>query len=333
MRKVLIAVLGTVISWSFMFGDAFDNMTNDIASLLNKAANSVSTEMKKHMGFYTGSGNVFPANTSGFPGIKLGLGLGVVLPSSFFSFINDASFLKPDSSSYNIGMIDDLASAAGGAFFPYDLIYGKIGIPMIDMDVGIRLGYIPRIDLEGKLGETGYKIGTDAFHFGIEGRYLLFKDPTGIVKVDARLSGDFDYGSLLLGSSYTAIAYDGTTTIGTNENDISFGYQWGGSSIGLKLVGGLNIPLVGSVFAGIGGNLNFGSVTTTLGYTAKFKPNSSSGLSEQKFEIEGKSEQPYDLFDLRVMVGLHIFIINFGFEYNIMNGDMAFTLIPVSITF
>jgi len=329
MKKILVLVFALFLSTKVFAAD-FDIMTNDIKDILNKATEIVSSEMKKHMGFYTGSGNVFPANTSGFPGIKFGIGGGVVLTSGFFNLLNNPAFLSPDTSSLNVGMIDDLSSVAAGFFFPYNMLYGKIGIPGIDLDVGLRVGYFPRVEFGGKVEETSYKIGYDSFHFGLEGRYLIFKDPTGIIKVDARLSGDFDYGNVLLGGGYTTPAYVNNTVIGTNENTLSFNYQWGGSSIGLKVVGGLNIPLVGSIFAGLGCNLNLGAVKTTMGLESKFIPTTGPEIS---YKLDSSSEKAYDLFDLRLMVGLNLFFINLAYEYNIMNGDMAFTFIPIAITF
>ncbi|MGC8764416.1 MAG: hypothetical protein ACP5QT_00805 [Brevinematia bacterium] len=325
MRKILVGIL-MLLFFVRVYPDAnLDSFTNDFKDVLNKASEKVSTEIKKHMGFYTGSGNVFPVNTSGFPGIKFGLGGGVVLSSTFFNTMSDTNFLKSDSSSLNAGSINNFSGAVGMFSLQYDMIYGKIGIPLIDLDLGLRIGFLPRIDFSGQ----GYKIGTDGFHFGLEGRYLLFKDPTGIFKADVRLSGDFDYGSLLLGAKISETAYAGSTIVGTNESTLTFGYQWGGSSLGLKVAARVNIPVVGSIYGGLGANLNFGNVTTKIGVDGSLK----AAGSEQSYSIEGESVQPYDLFDLRGFIGLQFFFINVGYEYNIMNQDMAITFYPVSITF
>ncbi len=325
MRRFLIGAL-ILLSFAKLYSDQnLDNLTNELRDVLTKGAEKISTEMKKHMGFYTGSGNVFPVNTSGFPGIKFGLGGGVVLSSTFFKTMSDTNFLKSDSFSLNAGPVDSLSGYVGMFPLPYDMLFGKIGIPMIDLDVGLRVGYLPRIDFAGQ----GYRIGADAFHFGLEGRYLLFKDPTGIFKTDVRLSGDFDYGKISLSATKSETAYVGSTVIGTNESTFSFGYQWGGSSVGLKIGAGVSNPLVGSFYGGLGANLNFGNVTTTLGVDGKLI----AAGSEQKFTIEGKSDQPYDLFDLRLFVGAQLFFISLAYEYNILNGDMAITFFPIYIAF
>jgi len=325
MRKFVFVVLMIILSGYFYAAD-FDTMTNEMASILKKGAETVSMEMKKHLGFYTGSGNIFPANTSQFLGLKFGLGGGVVLNSILFKAMSDPNVLVPNTGSKNEGDLSKYLAPIGTFPIPYNMIYGKVGLPFIDLDVGLRLGYFPRVDTGG----TDYRIGWDSFHFGLEGRYLLWKDPTGLIKVDARLSGDFNYGNIMLSTKFTQEAYAGNTVIGTNENVSTFGLMWGGSSWGVKVVGGFNIPIVGSIYGGIGANLNFGAVNTRLGFDTKFKPTLGSEIS---YSLEGNSEIAYDLFDLRLLVGANIFFVNIGYEYNLLNGDMAVTIIPIALTF
>ncbi len=324
MKRILSIVVLLMLS-GYLYSDNFDTMTNDLSGVLKESAEKISGEMKKHMGFFTGSGNITPVNTSGFPGLKFGVGAGLMLNNVFFIVAQNPDYLKATESK-NEGEIANLSKAMSVFPIPYNEIYGKIGIPLIPLDVGLRLGYMPRIEF----GSQDARVGADQFHFGVEGRYLLFKDPTGIIAVDSRLSVDFDYGNVLLSGKATQEAYADSTLIGTNETVATMSYSWGGTSIGLKVVGGVNF-FIGNLYGGVGLNLNLGEVNTTLGVESTFKP--IPPLTEQKFKVEGSAKAPYDLFDLRLLVGGKLFVVNFGFEYGMLSGDMAFTVIPIDISF
>ncbi len=323
MSRLLISFL-LLICVGYLYSSDFDTMTNDMSSILTKSAEKISGEMKKHMGFFTGSGNITPVNTSGFPGFKFGFGGGLMLNSIFFQVAKNPDYLKATDSK-NEGGLSELTKAMSIFSIPYNEVYGKIGIPLLPLDVGLRLGYMPRLEFGG----ADAKVGADLFHFGVEGRYLIFKDPSGIFKVDSRLSVDFDYGNVLLSGTTTQTAYANDIVIGTNKVTAAMSYSWGGSSIGLKVIGAIDFLIV-SIFGGIGLNLNIGEVNTKLGIKSDFTPIVGSPIS---YEIAGQSKMPYDIFDMRLLIGAHLLFIDFGYEYGILSGDMAFTLIPITIAF
>ncbi|MEJ5284490.1 MAG: hypothetical protein WHS77_05505 [Brevinematales bacterium] len=326
MRRILV-ILSLLVFAGYVYSSDFDVMTNDLSGVLKKSAEKISGEMKKHMGFFTGSGNITPVNTSGFPGFKFGLGGGLMLNSVFFQVMANPAYLDA-SDSKNEGGLGDLSKAMAIFPIPYNEVYGKIGIPLLPLDVGLRLGYMPRLEF----GDTEAKVGADQFHFGVEGRYLIFKDPTGILKVDSRLSIDFDYGNVLLSGTTSQAAYANDTVIGTNKVTATMSYSWGGSSIGLKIIGAADLMFV-SIFGGIGLNLNIGEVNTKLGVKSDFTPAPLLPLTSQTYEITGESKMGYDIFDMRLLIGGHLLFIDFGYEYGILSGDMAFTLIPIAIAF
>ncbi|MCX7820051.1 MAG: hypothetical protein N2258_00050 [Brevinematales bacterium] len=323
MRKILFG-FSLLMCVGFLYSADFDTMTNEMSGVLRDTAKKISGEMKKHMGFFTGSGNITPVNTSGFPGLKFGLGGGVMLNSVLFQVMANPNYLDA-SDNKNEGELANLSKVMSTFPIPYNEVYGKIGIPLLPLDVGLRLGYMPRIEMGG----ADAKVGADQFHFGVEGRYLIFKDPTGILKLDTRLSVDFDYGNVLLSGSTTQAAYANDIVIGTNKMTATMSYSWGGSSIGLKLLGAADFFVV-SVFAGLGLNLNVGEVNTKLGVKNEFIPTLGPTIG---YELTGESKMGYDIFDLRLLIGTHLLFIDIGYEYGILSGDMAFTIIPIAIAF
>ena len=104
-----------------------------------------------------------------------------------------------------------------------------------------------------------------------------------LLKVDARLSLDYDSGTIKYSYTGTDAAYtngDNVNTVGNNNYTVNFTYQWGGVSIGTKVMGGLNIPILGSLYGGLGLNMNLGSVTTSLGMNDSFYTAASTGLPQ-----------------------------------------------------
>jgi len=295
MKRILTLIL--LFAFSPLMAGVVDEMSE---SYLGDVAQKICDSMKGHMAFYTGTGNVYQANTSGFPGIKLGMGIGISAPFSGFDNISKlfGALSSPDFTT--------VTNALSLAPMPYDMVFAKIGIPALPMDVGLRLGYIPAMNF----GSYGFK---GEFHFGVEARYILFELPAGIIKVDGRLSYDVDNGGLKMNSS-------GTESGGTY--DIGFDYNWAGSSLGAKIVGGVNIPLIGGVYAGVGANLNFGKVTTKI----DAKINSSPVASAEK-------SANYDLFDLKLIAGGYFAFVSLAAEFGLLSGDMSITFFPFFLTF
>lgn len=319
----LMMVAGlSVMSFADPVSDAY---ISDLTSVMQTITSNISTEMAKHMGFYSGSGNVCAVNTSGFPGLKLGIGAGVNTTPVFWKMIADSNYAKTlmGSTSSNTGPFETAARSLGVIPFPYDSIYAKIGLPVIPLDVGVRLGFVPSIPMDFGNGVT---MGVGQFHFGFEVRYLLFEVPGGFFKLDARLSYDNDSGAIGITNSQSYTAYVMDTNAGTSTMTTGFSYKWGGSVIGAKLMAGLNIPVVGSFFGGIGLDMNLGDVTTTFSETGTVNAISLGTLTVSNL-------QPYSAFDMRLIGGFNIFFIGLSVEYNIFSSDLAINFIPFQMAF
>lgn len=325
MKRVLCAFLMLMGISVASFAALPDDYITEMKDVMGTVTTSISTEMAKHMGFYTGDGNVTPVNTSGFLGLKIGLGLGVnTTPLLWKIAMNPTnSDVLLNTANKNASAFDAVAQAFGALPLPYDFLYVKIGIPVLPLDVGVRLGFIPAMPFD--LG-NGSSMGIGQFHFGLEGRYLLWEMPGGLIKVDARLSYDFDGGSISITNKQTQDAYVSGTNVGTSTLTTGFDYLWSGSSIGAKVMAGLNIPVVGGLFCGLGMNMNLGGVTTKIGETGTV-----SSLDIGSFSVS--NVQPYSAFDMRLIGGFNLFVVSLAVEYNLFNGDLAINFIPFQMAF
>ncbi|MCX7883240.1 MAG: hypothetical protein N2314_08475 [Brevinematales bacterium] len=314
-----------------MFGTQFDTMTNDLKKVLDDGSKQVAAALAKNVGYYTGSGNVTPANASGFLGLKVGLGVGTTIPGYLWPviFSKDVSVLTGNLSSKNATGFQAMAGVVGLLPLTYDMLYAKIGLPVLPMDVGLRLGVFPEISFGDK--DNYVKIGF--FHVGAEARYKI----TGInlvfakSQIEARVSYDYDGGVIGASQKMATVAYADTTVIGTNEMTMAMENKWSGSSIGLKVVGGLSVMMF-EVYGGAGVNINFGDVNTTLSSKVDFIDTTGS-LGNQSVELRGEGKSSYDAFDLRLVGGVHFFISDIAVEWNPLNNALALTVVPISLAF
>jgi hypothetical protein len=328
MRKILMAVFLSLGLSGALFADDFSDMTNQLSQVMGTAVSPISIEMAKHMGFYTGSGNITPVNTAGWFSLKLGAGIGLNLSSPFLNYWNTKTNPFTNTSTNPMSsLFNDAGTAIAMVPFPYDLVYAKLGIPVLPMDIGFRFGIIPPWTFSDPSGSSVSFFG---LHLGAEGRYVLWEILGGLLKVDARLSMDYNNGYVK--GSYTKIdtAYVNSVVVGTNTLTIGVDYEWGGLSVGTKLMGGLNIPFIGGIYGGLGLNVNFGAVTTTLTGTGRFSPVIG---SEQSFSLSGPASQGYNFLDLRLIGGFQLLFINAAVEYGLLNGDLAVTIVPISLAF
>ncbi|URA10165.1 hypothetical protein [Thermospira aquatica] len=333
MKRVCGVVMGLLIA-GMVFGTDFDTMTNDLSKVLRDGSTAIAQSLAKNVGYYTGSGNVTAANASGLPGVKMGVGLGTVMPGYVWAalFSRDLSaFVGGLDASKNAEGVKQVAQVVGAFPLSYDEIYGKIGVPLVPMDIGLRLGYFPTITF----GTADANVAIGFFHFGAEARYKLAGINLVFAKsqIEARLSYDYDTGVIGAAQKVSSLAYEpvNNTVIGTNEMTMTMDNKWSGSSLGLKVVGGLSV-LMFDVYGGIGGNFNFGEVNTTLTAQVAFKDTTGS-LGNQEVTLTGSGKSNYDLFDLRLLVGAHFFVSDIAVEWNPLNNALAITVVPVSIAF
>ncbi len=332
MKRRFGVVIGLLVA-GMVFGTDFDNMTNDLSKVLSDGSTAIAQALARNVGYYSGSGNVTAANASGFPGVKVGVGLGTAMPGYVWQalFSQDTSAFVGSLDSKNAAGVNAIAQVVGALPLNYDELYAKIGVPMVPMDIGLRLGYFPTL----KLGTDDANVTIGFFHFGAEARYKL----TGInlvfakSQIEARLSYDYDTGVIGAGQKLSSLAYEpvNNTVIGTNEMTMTMENTWSGSSVGIKLMGGLSV-LMFDVYGGIGGNFNFGEVKTTLTSKVAFKDTTGS-LGNQEVTLSGSGKGAYDLFDLRLLVGAHFFVSDVAVEWNPLNNALALTIVPVSIAF
>lgn len=330
MKRFFVIVAGVFMA-GYLFGTQFDTMTNDLANVLKEVSTEVGKALAKNMGYYTGAGNVTPANVSGFLGLKVGFGAGVTLPSYFWPifFSKDPSSLVGGITSSNAGSLKVLAQAVAGVPLLYDMIYAKIGLPFVPMDVGLRLGFFPEVNF----GDSGNSMRVGFFHVGGEARYKI----TGInlvfakSQIEARLSYDYNQGVVGGSRKDSVLAYAGTTVIGTNILTMAMENRWQGSSVGTKIIGGLSV-LMFDVYGGIGANFNFGDVNSILSIQGEFR-DATGSLGNKPVVLEGKEKATYEGFDLRLLLGVHVFVSDIAVEWNPMNNALAFTLVPISLAF
>lgn len=334
MRKLLLSLV-LVIGFAVPFYAAADfaTMTNDLMKVATTVAAAINNGTAPNMGYYTGSGNIFPVNTSGFLGLKLGVGLGVNIPASLIEVAQDpnnlSKYFKPESSNPMAAAFDSMGKAVALVPFPYDMAYLKVGLPILPMDVGIRVGVVPTMGFPVGVGQTA---NVGALHLGAEGRYSIIEVLAGLIKVDGRLSVDYSSGTI--GYTYQSVdaAYaDGSTLIGTNTTTFTMSHSWSGVSIGAKGVAGLNIPFIGGIYGGLGLNLNFGSVTTAIGTKLDFAP--SIAIPSGSADFNAQRSKDYNPLDIRLMVGAQIFFVNAAVEYGVLNRNLAVTLIPIALVF
>jgi|GEM_PF-1536790 len=330
MKKVIIFLILTLSCSSGIFALTIDQLTNLVSSGLNSvltnALNPISLEMAKHMGFYTGSGNVTPVNTSGDFSINFGLGFGVNFSPIFFEMVSGQNVLTNASSNPMNNTFNNVGTAIGAVPFPYDDAYFKLGLPGLPMDLGLRLGLVPSTSISTGTGST---VSFGEFHIGAESRYLIWNLGDWI-KADWRVSVDYDSGAINYSYSGASLAYtngDNVNSVGTNNYTVSFGYQWGGISIGTKLMAGINIPYFGGPFLGVGLNMNLGSVSSSLSMNNTFT-SSVAGIPGTVIfpTLSGTAPDSYNLFDIRLIGGFKILFINLAAEYGALDGDWDFSV-------
>ncbi len=325
MKRIIPGVLVSLFFSAGLYAGQFDDYTNQLVQSLNNilasAVSPVSVEMARHMGYYTGSGNVTPVNTSGDFGIKFGLDAGVNTSDILYRIGKGDNIFSNTNSSPMTNYVNAVGQDISIVPFPYDDAYFKLGIPTLPMDVGIRLGFIPSFSFSTGTGST---ISFYEFRAGVEGRYLLWSF-FDMIKIDARLSVDYDTGNVSYSYSGSGAAYDNSgNLIGTNSYNAAFAFNWGGVSIGTKVMAGLNVPFIGGPFVGLGLNLNLGGVKTSLTMNDTFTANGGLGQSSLP-ALSAASPVGYNLLDLRLIAGVHLFFLNGALEYGLLNNDLAWT--------
>ncbi|MFC1504804.1 hypothetical protein ACFL6D_05245, partial [Spirochaetota bacterium] len=169
-RKLIALVLVFTAFGVVMHAETVEEMADGIAAKSAEGLMPVAS-------FAAGAGNIAPANTSKFVGIKLGAGIGVVMSSKLFEF-DITKFTE----------LDNIEDAVGMSPIANTVIFGKIGLPdvapLTDTDIGIRIGMIPKTSMAKvfKAGITSFSM--EAFHVGAEVRKKLFGLPADLFIMD-----------------------------------------------------------------------------------------------------------------------------------------------------
>ncbi len=234
---------------------------------------------------------------------------------------------KSDSTNLMIRYYNTLSKAVALVPFPYDEFYYKIGIPGKQMDAGLRIGFVPSVNL--KLDESTV-VSFSQFHIGAEGRAMIY-EYKGLFKVDGRVSLDYDEGHVGFSYGGQGQAYTNDILVGTNAYRIDLNYQWAGISLGGRIMMGLDIPYVGGPYIGMGVNINLGGVTTSAKINDTFSPVIEPAVGFP--ELNAAPAKAYNLFDVRLIMGTQLFFACAAFEYGILNKDLAWIIMPVSLSF
>jgi len=262
-------------------------------------------------GFAAGAGNISPTDTSKFLGLKFGVGAGAIINNTLISSIKNNSFSSLKIDEY-FNLLPNVNSMA----------YLKIGLPKLPLfgiiDVGVRVGYFPKINL-GQLVDPSVAITYDALHYGIEARTLLGEIMNGHLRLDLRISYDHDQGNLLFrtGGADSGITFSA-------ENDIG----WKGNSWGLNLMSGLHFKYFG-IYAGLGGSLNSGNLNSAFSVTG-------TGIVKGypvNTQIAQNDTRKYRPYSLRVMAGIKLLIIYLAGEFDITTKNYGIYILPVCLGF
>lgn len=284
--------------------------TNDI----NTLNNDIVTAAKKNFGFMTGSGNVVWVNTSEFLGLKIGVGLGVA---------GNVGFLSLVSAPQQVASFDTLVSLVPA---PYDMLYGKIGLPgfipfLEKSDIGFRIGALPSMTVPLSGGFTF--VMRDIFSFGLELRKTLFELPAGLIRIDARVAYNYSKGTI-------GIRYE--TNISTVLNSVEERIDWSGNNITARAVAGINIPVIFSAFAGIGPDLNFGGIRATSSLSTSGSFTIAGTTFATAMSTSMYADGAYDPFDIRVIGGIRLFVVDVAVEYGLLSGGLS-AFIGASLVF
>lgn len=183
--------------------------------------------------------------------------------------------------------------------------YIKVGLPSFDFfllknaDVGLRVGVLPGLDLE----EMGlFPLTLNGFQIGGEFRSALIKK--GIFSLDVRGSFDYFSGEVVLGLEDLGLALD-----------------WSGVSIGLRALTGIDVNWLFGLRVGAGMNLNIGRANFAI-----------TGIEELTGSPQNTTAA-YQPFDLRVMAGVKVLIIDVFAEYGVVSQQLGVTLMPITLKF
>ncbi|OHD54469.1 MAG: hypothetical protein A2014_05725 [Spirochaetes bacterium GWF1_49_6] len=334
---VVLGIMFAIGAYSFADTNA-DNLVSYMETTYKQVAEGISTPLAPTMTIYNSAGSVYTADTRDFLGIKIGVGIGVVMPSSFISMLSGVTqnYVPTDAqNNTNASIFSSVAQAAAMVPMPYDMIYLKIGmikLPLIpQFDVGIRLGFLPDVgSLFAASLPTGVVAKTGGFHIGGEARAKIID--AGVFQIGLNLAVDFDNGGLEYSASMeepiNVPVPGGFTQTITSKYTTGINFGWMGTSIGGKLIAALNIPVF-SLYAGVGINFNIGSVTTTM-YT---KGEMVVVTDSEFFRVEGVSTIPYYFTEIRAIAGFQLLIINAAIEYSINTGAISIVLHPLTLTF
>lgn len=326
--RIFIVFILSILS-TISYAATVDDLTNEISDrVFGPVAKVISEELSRHMGFYTGAGDMITSLPSPFPGLELGAGLGFNMSYVFrLALQGDKTALTKAGSNKNSAAANRLSGAVALFPFPYDMLYGKMGLPGTPLDIGIRVGYIP---LPMQTTDDGVSYYAHAFHLGAEGRYLFMQFLNGWIKLDGRVSLDYNGGALGLSYSNETQAFITNTLVGTNIASMGMDIAWNGLSLGGKVIASINIPVVGGVYSGLGVNVNLGQVSTRLFMIGTFRD-----LTASEFTLNFGQTVPdgYNLLDLRILFGFQLFFVSASLEYGILNRDLAINLYPLALAF
>jgi hypothetical protein len=329
--RIFITAIFFLLYSSALFAEPFADKINALKYAARGPLKAMAEGFAPVMGFYTGSANMLGVNIASFPSLKIGLGAGGAVNTalfnnySIFESMNGLSFSDSKSISNSSNKLKDILKYMP---MPYYTVYGKVGIPVLPADAGIRLSIIPTMNFSR--GDSSLGIG--AFHLGGEFRYSLLQTPDGGFRVDSRASLDYDSGFVDVKSDVNQDLIIGGTNVGNQNIKMNMKYGWSGVSIGGKLQAGMYNKSVGGLYAGAGINLNLGGTKASMDSDVIATPNVI-GIVAQHANITGEFTQGYDPFELRVYAGGQLFFMQLAVEYGILSGFMAATFYPVALEF
>lgn len=298
----------------FLFVAAIGSFAADVPDFSSlKNTEDLASDVSSTAAFTAGSGHSAGMTTSSFPGLKLGAGATLGLYPGVYDDLSSLDTTDPK-------VIQDLVSA-----FPmfYPSVFAKIGLPSTEVpllkttDIGVRAGYLPVVDL-GQFVSVAKGdapvIETGGFLVGAEFRTLLID--LSIFNLDMRASFDYMKGSSRIGAP-----------LDVYDTSVDFGYKnsWSGGSFGLRTLAGIDLDWIFGVRAGAGINVNFGDATSSM-----YIDSSDKRVEKLVGDIESSTAN-FDPFDIRVMGGIKLFIVDLYAEYGILSERFAATIMPVTL--
>jgi len=197
---------------------------------------------------------------------------------------------------------------------PADSLEARIGVPVIPIDVGVKIGYLNQDWLKSRLG-----IGLNNLLLGADVRYVIVNSKV----LPMRLSAGFGINYMNGGMSYSPSKLNFS---GIEVNNPNVGITWNTFSLELKAQASFPYKII-TPYAGAGLSYAWSKAGYEVSYSEK------SEALEEKFKFSGngfKVTQNYKGPNTRIFAGFSVNVVLVRLDmtamYEIFNNNLGVTL-------